>query len=280
MSDDSRGSIETLSRALQLLGDCELSNLDVPQTADAFQALEKLSRDLDEAKSERHRFVSHVSHELRVPMTSILGYTDLLRKGLFGEVDEQQLKILEIIRDNVERMAILVSNLSDLSKIETGRLNMELVGVSLSDMIDEVVRNLQPRFVEKSQALYVDVSPELPLLFADHDRLVQVLTALLDNANRYTFEAGEIRLNARLQEQGVRISVTDKGIGINQMDQSHIFEQFFRSDDPYVREQPGWGLSLSVIRHLVEKMDGEMGMASELGKGSTFWLILPGMLVE
>lgn len=277
MTDESQRNIDTLRGVLQLLNDRELSNPNRQAVAEALQALEDLSRALEDVRNERHRFVSHVSHELRVPMTSILGYTDLLRKGLFGEVNEKQFSILDVIRNNVERMADLVSNLSDLSKIETGRLSLEFGGVSLKDVVDEVVHNLQPHFAEKSQSLEVDVSPVLPQLYADRDRLVQVLTSLLDNANRYTPEHGEIRLRAGMHERFVRVNVEDNGIGIDEENQAHLFEQFFRSDDISVREQPGWGLSLCVVKGLVEMMGGEVGVVSDLGQGSTFWLTLPAL---
>ncbi len=112
-------------------------------------------------------FISHVSHELRVPLTSILGYTDLLRKGIFGSLNEQQLGFLTVIRNNVERMATLISDLSDLSKAEDGSLRLEYADISLKPVIEEVVRNLQPLIAEKSQILEVDLPDDLPQAHAD-----------------------------------------------------------------------------------------------------------------
>ena len=225
-------------------------------------------------REARHEFVSHVSHELRVPMTSIMGYTDLLIKGIVGPLNEQQLNFLKIIRGNVERMAGLISSLSDLSGLDTGTLTLTMGPVSLPAVITDVASYLQPLFVEKNQTLAVTLPPDLPPLQADSRRLGQVLTSLLHNANRYTPTGGSIQLQAAAVGELVRIEVSDNGVGISLQDQPHIFEQFFRSEHPQVREQPGWGLSLSVCQRLTEQMGGVLGFTSQPEAGSTFWLTL------
>jgi signal transduction histidine kinase len=226
----------------------------------------------DQAKS---KFVSVVSHELRIPMTSIRGYTDLLRKEVVGPINDQQANFLEVILNNVERMSILVSDLADISRIETGRLKLERVSVSIGASIDEVVRSLQPKFEEKKQTLLIDLDMNLPLIQTDPTRLNQVLTNLLSNAWKYTPEGGEIRIAARRDAGQVRIEVKDTGIGIGQSDQNLIFSQFFRSESDSVREQQGWGLGLNVTKRLVELMEGTIGFRSVLDQGSTFWFTLP-----
>jgi signal transduction histidine kinase len=230
---------------------------------------------VQQANLAKSKFVSVVSHELRIPMTSIRGYTDLLRKEMVGPINDQQANFLEIIQSNVERMSILVSDLSDISRIETGRLKLERVSVSIGASIEEVVRSLQPKLEEKKQTLSIDLEMNLPPIQTDPTRLIQVLTNLLSNAWKYTPESGEIRIAARRESGRVRIEVKDTGIGIGPSEQNLIFSQFFRSESESVREQQGWGLGLNVTKRLVELMDGTIGFSSVLEQGSTFWFTLP-----
>ena len=230
---------------------------------------------VQEADLAKSKFVSVVSHELRIPMTSIKGYSDLLYKGMVGPINEQQAKFLEVIQSNVERMSVLVSDLSDISRIETGRLKLEPALVSINGSVDEVARILQPKLEEKRLTLTVDVALNLPQIEADSTRVNQILTNLLSNALKYTPEGGEIRISARQEAEQVRIEVKDTGIGISPEEQNLVFSQFFRSESESVREQQGWGLGLNVTKRLVELMDGTIGFNSTLGQGSTFWFTLP-----
>jgi signal transduction histidine kinase len=223
----------------------------------------------------KSKFVSLVTHELRIPMTSIKGYTDLLRQGVVGSINEQQAHFLDIIRNNVDRMASLVTELSDISRIESGRVKLELVNHSLSEVLNEALENLHNRFNEKQQVVEISLPPDLPKVYADPSRVVQILTNLFSNAWKYTPVGGRIFVSAREQEKVIRIEVRDTGLGISLDDQQMLFTQFFRSEDPSVRDQPGWGLGLSITKSLVEMMGGSIGICSELGAGSTFWFTLP-----
>jgi signal transduction histidine kinase len=275
MSEDRRMAIDALRSALLNVR----SSVSPEDASQMLEQLDELSLSVELEREERRQFVSHVSHELRVPMTSIMGYTDLLRKGIFGPVNDQQLNFLNIIRSNVDRMAALVSDLSDLSKLETGSLVMEIVACRLQDVVDGVVRNLQPAFADRNQHFTTTLPADMPHVSADTKRLAQVLTNLLNNANRYTPPGGSISVHVTRDERMARLEVSDTGIGISSEDQSRLFEQFFRSDHAAVREHPGWGLSLSVSKGLVEQMGGAMGAASKPGEGCTFWFTVP-LIVE
>ena len=238
------------------------------ENARLFQAVQ----DANQAKS---KFVSVVSHELRIPMTSIKGYTDLLLQGMIGPVTDSQRNFLEVIKNNVERMRVLVSDLSDISRIETGRLRLENAATPVHELVDQVVKGLQPKIEEKEQTLQVSVPETLPPCFADPNRVIQVLNNLVSNAWKYTPGGGQISVNARENGQHLYVEVVDNGLGISEEDQAKVFSQFFRSEDEKVRAETGWGLGLNVTKQLVELMGGEMGFRSQLGEGSTFWFTVP-----
>lgn len=226
----------------------------------------------DKAKSQ---FISVASHELKIPLTSIRGYADLIRRGTVGPVTEQQVIFLDTIRDNVDRMSNLVSDLADISRIETGQLKIEITEVSLTDCVRETVVGLRPQIEAKRQILSLDLPDGMPLVLVDRARLIQILTNLLSNANKYTPEGGDLMVSAQVEVESVRVSVQDNGIGLSETDQSKLFLQFFRSDEPAVREETGWGLGLYVTQRLVELLGGEIGVESEIGKGSIFWFAVP-----
>jgi signal transduction histidine kinase len=230
---------------------------------------------VQDANQAKTRFISVVTHELRIPMTSIKGYTDLLRQGAVGPVNEMQQNFLGVIRNNVERMSALVSDLSDISHIETGRLKLNCSMISLKEYIQETVNSLSPRIQEKEQTIDVEVPEDLPQVYADPNRLVQVLTNLVNNANKYTPSKGRITLRVQAKGDFVWVDVTDTGVGITPEDQEKLFSQFFRSEDPAVREQQGWGLGLNLTKRLVDLMGGEIGVESKIQEGSIFWFTLP-----
>jgi signal transduction histidine kinase len=233
------------------------------------------------AKSD---FISFVSHELKTPMTSIKGYTDLLSAGAVGDINEAQTGFLATIRSNVDRMATLVSDLADISRIEAGRLRLDYSAVSVGDLVDDVVRSARRQLDEKNQALRVELTEPLPEVWGDRTRLVQVLTNLLNNAHKYTPEEGEIAIRARLAPrrgaagiagEQVEVSIVDNGIGIKPEDRQQIFTKFFRSDDQKAREAPGTGLGLNITKNLVEMQGGQIWFESEFRKGTAFHFTIP-----
>ncbi len=233
------------------------------------------------AKSE---FVSFVAHELKNPMTSIKGYTELLAVGAVGPINEAQTNFLSTIRANIDRMNTLISDLNDVSKIEVGRLRLDFKAIRLADVVEEINRSTRKQIEEKAQTFNIHLPEDLPLLWADRVRLTQVLVNLVSNANKYTDKGGDILLSAertanQWDSQGaaevVHIWVKDNGIGISEEDQKKIFQKFFRSEDPKTREAPGTGLGLNITRSLVEMQGGKIWFESEYRVGTTFHITVP-----
>jgi signal transduction histidine kinase len=244
---------------------------------------------LQSANAARNRFVSIVSHELKTPMTAIKGYATLLQRGIAGSLNPDQYQFVDTIQGNIERMAALVNDLADISRLDTGLFNLDLVGLEVNDVIQEALQGVAPAIEAKQQTLQVNIAPELPKVRADRSSLIEIFTNLTSNANKYTPPGGCITISAdlapeRLSASGrhpagdaVCFTVADTGVGISPEDQGKIFNQFFRADEPVVREQMGWGLSLHVTRRLVELLGGEITVQSEgqSGQGSRFTFTTP-----
>jgi len=230
--------------------------------------------EVDRLKSD---FVSTASHELRTPMTAIKGYADLLLLGAGGPLTEQQRKFLTIIQSNADRLMLLIYDLLDLSRIETGRIGLNPKPVHLDEVIRRVIAILNGRKAQEGKdiRIEVEVAPDLPLVLVDETRVTQILTNLVDNAYNYTLPGGQITIRARPLEGAVEVSVADTGIGISREELTHIFERFYRADHPVVQRTPGTGLGLAIVKHLVELHNGHVWVESEPDKGSTFRFLLP-----
>lgn len=221
-------------------------------------------------------FVSTVTHELRLPMTSIKGYSDLIRGGMAGPVSDMQKQLLETVRVNVDWMNALVSDLGDIAKVETGRLKADLESLDVTACINEAVTAVQAQVDAKGQTVTVRADG-LPKVLADRKRTVQMITYMLTNSTRYSPEKAQIDVKAEVTDGLVKVAVTDNGLGVAVADQPKLFTQFFRSEDPVVRDHKGWGLALSLVKQLAGLMGGSVGAESVgvPGQGSTFWFTIP-----
>jgi|JFJP01.1.fsa_nt_gi signal transduction histidine kinase len=244
----------------------------------------QLFGEVQRANVAKSDFVSFVAHELKNPMTSIKGYTELLAGGAVGQINEMQTNFLTTIKSNVERMSTLVSDLNDNAKIEAGRLRLEYKATSAPDLVDEVSRSLKRQIEDKKQTLEIILPAKISNMWADRIRVGQVLTNLVSNAYKYTPEGGVIQLGVeevanQWDEQGaarvVHLWVKDNGIGLTPEDQQKMFQKFFRSDDPKAREAPGTGLGLNITKGLVEMQGGKIWFESEYRKGTNFHFTVP-----
>ncbi|PKO09855.1 MAG: hypothetical protein CVU40_08180 [Chloroflexi bacterium HGW-Chloroflexi-2] len=244
----------------------------------------QLYAEVQEANQAKSEFVSLVAHELKNPMTSIKGYTELLATGAVGSITPAQANFLSTIRNNTDRMNTLVSDLNDLTKIEAGSMRMEPEALDLKEIINELVRSTKRQLEEKQQTLHIEIDKELSEVWADPNRLLQILTNLISNAHKYTQKNGEISLIAEKSKDYwgtdpsiwvTHIMVKDNGLGISVEDQKMIFQKFFRSEDAEIRASSGTGLGLNITRSLVEMQGGRIWFESEYKKGTTFHLTLP-----
>jgi signal transduction histidine kinase len=217
------------------------------------------------AKSE---FVSVVAHELKVPMTSISGYADLLPR--VGPVTDQQGKFLETIRNNVQRMTVLVSDLNDISRIESDQLHIELGEVDLKTAIAEAIDGVMRQIEERGHEFVEQVDSSLPAVYGDRSRVIQVLVNLLSNAYKYTPNGGTIRLAARREGDQVCVSVTDTGVGMTPEQLRKLGTKFWRAHNDRVDNQPGTGLGLAITQNLITLMGGALDVQSTPDQGSTF----------
>ena len=231
---------------------------------------------LEKTEEARQEFISLVAHELRVPMTSIKGYTDFLLKGIMGPINDTQLNFLNVIRTNVERMSRMVSDLSDINKIQGKQLQIKLAEVNLATALTAVIEKQQNDIELKSHTLTTTISDNVSTLHCDKTRLMQILNNVIGNAIKYTPENGAITIAATLEDKNsVHITVKDNGIGIVENEQARIFEAFFRASDEKTRQTPGNGLALHLTQLLVEMQQGHIWFESSPGQGSTFHITLP-----
>ncbi len=228
-----------------------------------------------EVERLRNEFFSMVSHELRTPLTSIKGYVDLLQSGATGEVSPEQREFLDIIKTNTDRLVKLINDLLDLSRIDAGRLDLHLQAVDITLLARQVVNTLRPLINDKQQHVTLDLAPNTPPVWADNDRVVQILTNLISNAHKYTPNGGTIAITIRPVNDHVRVDVQDNGIGISPEDQPHLFSRFFRAKNRVTQQSPGTGLGLAITRSLVEMQGGEIFVTSIPNQGSTFSFTLP-----
>lgn len=250
--------------------------LGIEETLGVVAVIRDISR---EAEIERlkNEFISTVSHELRTPLTSIKGYADLLASGneQVGALNALQNRFVSVIQANANRLAELVNDILEISRIETGRVKLQFAALDVAEILKEVTISFEGQLVQKTMTLALDLPPSLPPVWADKARLVQVLVNLIGNAWQYTPEGGKIAVSALAQPGFVQIDVADTGIGIPAEDVDHIFDRFFRSERHEVQLVDGTGLGLSITKSFVDMLGGNIWVKSEIDQGTTFSFTVP-----
>jgi signal transduction histidine kinase len=246
--------------------------LAIQRTRDLAVTNERL-QELDRLKSD---FVSNVSHELRTPLTAIKGAVDLVLREVPGPLTEKQAHYLARVRSNTQHLAGLINDLLDLSKIESGKIEVQWSRVSLGGLMQEMVETLRPVAVEKVIALEAAIIEPVILVWADRDKVNQILMNLIGNAIKFTPEQGTITISASTNGNGsIQVSVSDTGPGIPLEEQEKIFAKFYQISKVGETKPRGTGLGLAICKALVELHGGRIWVESEISRGSNFHFTLP-----
>ncbi len=244
------------------------------QNARLFREIAEKSRELEVASQHKSEFLANMSHELRTPLNAIIGFSEVLAQGMFGEINEKQTEYLQDILESGRHLLSLINDILDLSKIEAGRMELELADFDLSQAIQNALTLVRERALRRGIALQHAIDDRVADIRADERKLKQVLLNLLSNAIKFTPEGGRIEVRAAPADGTVEVSVTDTGVGIAPGDQDAVFEEF-RQVGATDKKAEGTGLGLTLSRKFVELHGGKIWVQSEVGHGSTFSFTLP-----
>jgi two-component system phosphate regulon sensor histidine kinase PhoR len=223
----------------------------------------------------RTDFIANVTHEIRTPLTAIIGFTETLEQGAL-ENREMALRFLDTIRENAERLNRLVDDLTTLSVLELGEANLRLAGLSMEEVVEKALLVTGGRAAEKGIVIRRDIPQDLPVISADSDRLTQILINIIDNAIKFTPDGGAITLAAAPEGNDLlALKIADTGPGIPPAEIPRLGERFYRVDKTRSRELGGTGLGLSIVKHLMKAHGGQINIESALGKGTTVSLLFP-----
>jgi len=245
------------------------------QNARLFREIEDKGRQLEAANRHKSEFLANVSHELRTPLNAIIGFSEVLGERMFGELNEKQAEYTEDILSSGRHLLSLINDILDLSKIEAGRMELEVTTFDLSGAIENALLLVRERAMRHGLRLERVVDDRLGDFTGDERKVKQILVNLLSNAVKFTPEGGKIQVRAGPDDSTVKISVSDTGVGIAPEDHEAIFEEFRQVGSNYAQKREGTGLGLSLTRKFVEMHGGKIWVESEVGKGSRFTFTLP-----
>ena len=245
------------------------------QNARLFREIEEKSRQIEAANRHKSEFLANMSHELRTPLNAIIGFSEVLGERLFGELNEKQAEYTDDILSSGRHLLSLINEILDLSKVEAGRMELEVATFDLPTALENARTFVRERAVRHAITLELSVDERLGEFMGDERKIKQILLNLLSNAVKFTPEGGHINLSAKQSDSAVEISVSDTGIGISREDQGTIFEEFRQVGGDYAHKKEGTGLGLTLAKKFVELHGGKIWVESEVGKGSTFIFTLP-----
>jgi signal transduction histidine kinase len=236
-----------------------------------FEANEELKK-ATRAKSE---FMANMSHELRTPLNAIIGFSELMLDEVPGKINAEQSQCLSDILSSGRHLLNLINDVLDLSKIESGKMELKLKHFSLPAVIESLKRIMMPMLTPRNQTLEIDLGKGLNNIYADRDKIRQVLLNLLSNATKFTPDGGKLKVEATTDDKWYMVTVIDSGIGIRSEDRVRLFEPFCQLDNALTRENGGTGLGLAIARQIIERHGGRIWLESEYQKGSRFTFTIP-----
>jgi signal transduction histidine kinase len=233
--------------------------------------------DMQAFLKEQAEFMSTAVHELRVPMTSIRGYADMLNTPAMGELNDMQKQFLQTIRTNAKRMETLLTDVSDISKIRGGTLKINLKMDMFKNIIMRVEKEMMPVAEEMARTLTFDTPQGLPLLNTDGELLAKAIKKLVENALRYTLDGGVVNVRAEVDGNLLRIIIEDNGIGMTPEEVAQLGTLYYRADNDHVRSYKGSGLGIPIAYGIIQLLDGKVAVESQPEQGSRFILTFTGM---
>jgi PAS domain S-box-containing protein len=239
------------------------------------QELIEKTNELEVVSQAKSDFLAHMSHELRTPLNVIIGFSELMLDGVPGEINNEQKQCLDDVLSSGKNLLELINDVLDLAKVESGKVNLRLSDIALTDVIEELKRTMTPILTPRRQSLDIEIEEGLPPVHADKGKLRQVLLNLLSNATKFTPDGGRLKIEAVKKDHSCQVSVADNGTGIKKEDQERLFEPFSQLDNPLTGGKGGTGLGLALSKQIIEKHGGQIWIESEYGKGSRFTFTLP-----
>jgi len=245
------------------------------QNARLFREIEEKSKQIEAANRHKSEFLANMSHELRTPLTAIIGFSEVLSEKMFGELNDKQSEYMDDIVSSGRHLLSLINDILDLSKVEAGRMELDLTMFDLPTAIDNALILIRERATRHGISLHHAVDERLGEVLGDERKFKQILLNLLSNAVKFTPEGGRIDVDAALTNESVEISVSDTGCGIAPENQETIFEEFRQVGTDAAKKRDGTGLGLTLTKKFVELHGGTIRVESVIGKGSTFTFTLP-----
>jgi signal transduction histidine kinase len=233
----------------------------------------RLYEALESASRHKSQFLANMSHELRTPLNAIIGFSQVLKEQMFGELNARQAEYVDDVLHSGQHLLSLINDILDLAKVEAGRMELQPTTFPLADLLENSMAMVRERAVRQSVSLDTAIDPSVGLLEGDERKVKQIIFNLLSNAVKFTPAGGRVTLAAMAIDDAVEISVRDTGVGISAEDQVRIFEEFYQAADG--KTQEGTGLGLALTKRLVELHHGRLSVKSEPGAGSTFTVTLP-----